>query len=46
VNEAIKFALGRGELLKNRLLLWDGISSTLEEVSCERSMSCMECGPI
>ncbi len=46
VNEAIKFALGRGELLKNRLLLWDGLSSTLEEVSCEKSMSCMECGSI
>lgn len=46
VNEAIKFALGRGELLENRLLLWDGLSSTLEEISCERNMSCPDCGSI
>jgi len=43
VNEAIKFALGRGELLENRLLLWDGLSSTLEEISCERNRSCPDC---
>lgn len=44
VNEAIKFAIGRGELLENRLLLWDGLSSILEEISCERNMSCQDCG--
>ena len=43
VNEAIKFALGRGELLENRLLLWDGLSSNLEEISCERNSSCPDC---
>ena len=46
VNEAIKFALGRGELLENRLLLWDGLSSTLEEISCDRNMSCPDCRSI
>ncbi len=43
VNEALKFALGRGELLENRLILWDGLSSTLEEISYERCMSCPDC---
>ena len=43
VNEAIKFAIGRGELLENRLLLWDGLFSTLEEISCQRNMSCPDC---
>ncbi len=46
VNEAIKFALGKGELLENRLLLWDGLSSTLDEISCERNLSCPDCGLI
>ena len=43
VNEAIKFALGRGELLENRLLLWDALSSTLDEISFERNKSCPDC---
>jgi len=44
VNEALKFALGRGELLEDRLVLWDGLSSSLDEISCERNLSCPDCG--
>lgn len=46
VNEAIKFALGKGELLENRLILWDGLGSTLEEISCQRNKSCPDCTSI
>lgn len=43
VNEALKFVLGRGELLTNRLLLWDGLASCLDELICERRPDCEHC---
>jgi len=43
VNEALKFVLGRGELLTNRLLLWDGLTSCLDELICERRPDCEHC---
>jgi adenylyltransferase/sulfurtransferase len=44
VTEAVKYVTGRGELLSNRLLLWDGLSSRMEEVSLEPNPRCPECG--
>ncbi len=44
VTEAVKYVLGQGELLENRLLLWDGLSCRLDEVACERYPSCPDCG--
>jgi len=43
VTEAVKFVLGRGELLENRLLLWDGLYCSMDEVACERSPACPDC---
>lgn len=41
--EAVKYITGAGELLENRLLLWDGLHATLDEVAYERNPSCHEC---
>jgi molybdopterin-synthase adenylyltransferase len=42
-NEVLKFLLGTGELLENRLLVWDGLRSVLENIQVERDPSCTEC---
>jgi len=44
VTEAVKYVINRGELLLNRLLLWDGLSSSMEEVFVEPDPGCRECG--
>lgn len=44
VTEAVKYTLGEGELLENRLLLWDGLDSRMEEISLEPNPNCKECG--
>jgi len=41
--EAIKYVLGKGELLENRLLLWDGLSSRLDEIIFQDHSSCPDC---
>jgi molybdopterin/thiamine biosynthesis adenylyltransferase len=41
--EAIKYVLGKGELLENRLLLWDGLSSRLDEIVFQSHPSCPDC---
>jgi molybdopterin/thiamine biosynthesis adenylyltransferase len=43
-NEVIKYLLGRGELLENRLLVWNGLSGTLEEIPVGPDPGCGECG--
>lgn len=45
-DEALKYILGTGTLLENRLLLWDGLSCTLEEIPTERNPLCEECNAI
>lgn len=42
--EAIKLILGKGELLENRLLLWDGTASAMDIVSLKRTPGCPACG--
>jgi adenylyltransferase/sulfurtransferase len=42
-NEVLKYLLGTGELLGNRLVIWDGLRSVLETVQVERDPSCTEC---
>jgi adenylyltransferase/sulfurtransferase len=42
--EVIKFILGKGSLLRNRLLLFDGLRGTLEEVEVIRRPDCPDCG--
>jgi adenylyltransferase/sulfurtransferase len=43
-NEVLKFLIGKGELLTNRLLLWEGSRSRLEEIVVQRNPLCDECG--
>lgn len=42
--EAIKYILEIGELLENRLLLWDGLNAMAEEIPVERNPRCIDCG--
>jgi molybdopterin/thiamine biosynthesis adenylyltransferase len=42
--EVLKYLLGTGELLANRLLLWDGLQGQASEVCVERNPACETCG--
>jgi adenylyltransferase/sulfurtransferase len=42
--EVIKYALGIGSSLANRLLMWDGLSARIDEVALERNPRCEDCG--
>jgi adenylyltransferase/sulfurtransferase len=41
--EAVKWITGRGDLLADRLLLWDGLAGRLEELAVERNPHCPAC---
>jgi adenylyltransferase/sulfurtransferase len=43
-NEVLKYLLGRGHLLTNRLFMWDGLQGHAEEICVERNPSCEACG--
>jgi adenylyltransferase/sulfurtransferase len=43
-NEALKLVLGAGEPLVGRLLLFDALATTLDEVAVPRDPSCPVCG--
>ena len=43
-NEALKLALGIGEPLVGRLLLFDALEPTFHEVRCARDPDCPVCG--
>ena len=43
-NEVIKYLTGTGELLENRLVLWDGERTVIEEIRLEKNPSCPVCG--
>jgi adenylyltransferase/sulfurtransferase len=43
-HEAIKQITGQGELLKNRLVLWDGRASQVTMIRVERDPGCRACG--
>ena len=42
--EVIKYLLGSGDLLTNRLFIWDGIAGRAEEIYAERIPCCPACG--
>jgi len=42
-NEVIKYLTGTGDLLANRLFIWDGIQAHAEEICIERNPSCEAC---
>lgn len=41
--EVIKYILGIGELLENKLLLWDGLNLSFDEVAVVRNQECKDC---
>ncbi len=41
--EAIKYLTGTGELLANKLLLWDGLKLSAETIDVERDQACIDC---
>jgi molybdopterin/thiamine biosynthesis adenylyltransferase/rhodanese-related sulfurtransferase len=43
-NEALKLVLGRGDSLAGRLLLFDALGTTLDEVTVRRNPECPVCG--
>jgi molybdopterin/thiamine biosynthesis adenylyltransferase len=43
--EALKVLLGCGELLTDRLLLWDGLLASFDVVTFEKHPQCPACGP-
>ena len=43
-NEALKLVLGRGDSLVGRLLLFDALGTTLDEVTVRRDPDCPVCG--
>ncbi|WP_298667331.1 HesA/MoeB/ThiF family protein [uncultured Methanofollis sp.] len=43
-NEVIKYLTGTGDLLAGRLLLWDGLATTMETITVERQPKCEACG--
>ncbi|MDP3397266.1 MAG: HesA/MoeB/ThiF family protein [Methanoregula sp.] len=42
-NEVIKYLIGSGELLTNRLFIWDGMQAHAEELGVERNPACEAC---
>ncbi|MBC8521135.1 MAG: HesA/MoeB/ThiF family protein [Candidatus Syntrophoarchaeum sp.] len=42
--EVVKYIVGVGELLTNRLLVWDGADTKMEEFAVERNPACEDCG--
>ncbi|WP_406660980.1 HesA/MoeB/ThiF family protein [Methanolobus sp. ZRKC3] len=43
-NEVIKYLLGKGKLLANRLLIWNGLSSEMESMRISKRPDCKVCG--
>jgi molybdopterin/thiamine biosynthesis adenylyltransferase len=43
VTEAVKYVIGMGGLLENRLLLWDGLCARMDELAVERNDRCADC---
>jgi len=42
--EVLKYLLGTGDLLANRLLIWDGMAMHAEEIAVEKNPACLTCG--
>lgn len=44
--EAIKYITGTGELLAGKLLLWDGLKTSMETIDVTRDPGCRDCGSL
>ncbi len=41
--EVIRYVLGMGSLLENRLLMWDGLNAKMDEIPLEKNPECEDC---
>ena len=41
--EVIKYVVGMGSSLENKLLIWDGLNATMDEVTLEKNPGCEDC---
>jgi adenylyltransferase/sulfurtransferase len=41
--EVIKYILGIGSYLENRLLIWDGLNTRIDEIALKKNPSCPDC---
>ena len=41
--EVIRYVLGIGNLLENRLLMWDGLNAKIDEIPLEKNPACEDC---
>jgi molybdopterin/thiamine biosynthesis adenylyltransferase len=44
--EVLKYVVSIGQLLENRLLMWDGLGCRMDEVPLERNPECQDCGDL
>ncbi len=44
--EVIKYILGTGSLLENRLLMWDGLNGQIDELPLEKNPRCEDCAGV
>jgi len=44
--EVLKYIVGMGQLLENRLLMWDGLGGRMDEVPLQRNSECKDCGDL
>ena len=42
--EVIKYIIGKGALLENTLLMFDGLNMNFEEIAVEKNPECEDCG--
>lgn len=42
--EAVKYITNKGDLIKNKLLVWDGFRSRFDEIKIEKNPLCEDCG--
>jgi molybdopterin/thiamine biosynthesis adenylyltransferase len=42
--EVVKYIVGVGELLTNKLLVWDGLYAKMDEFAIVRNPKCKDCG--
>ena len=44
--EVLKYVLGMGSLLENRLLMWDGLNGKMDELPLEKNPGCEDCAGV
>jgi len=42
--QVIKYIIGKGALLEDRVLILDGLNMNIEEIAIEKNPDCEDCG--